>query len=107
MGSIPEIVVDRETGFLCATVEEAAGVVPLLRDLERQACRTRVETTFSRERMIDAYTAVYAKALELRVPPPPGASVLAARDRDYWDRPMAFTDDPAKPRTLRSGNPLA
>ncbi len=107
MGSIPEIVVDRETGFLCESIDEAVSAVPLLRDLERRACRTRVETTFSRERMIDAYVAAYERALELRVPPPPSAAVRAARDHDYWDRPMAFTDDPPEPRTLRSGNPFA
>jgi len=107
MGSLPEIVVEGSTGFLCETVDEAVTAVPRLAGLDRRAARTRVETTFSRERMIDAYVSAYTKALELRVPPPPSAAVLAARDRDYWDRPMAFTDDPPKPRTLRSGNPFA
>ena len=27
-------------------------------------------------------------------PPPPSAERLRAREHDWWDRPMAFTDDP-------------
>ncbi len=107
MGSIPEIVVDGETGFLCDDVEDAVRKVPRLHDLSRRACRRRVESTFSRERMIDAYLDAYARALAAGTPPPPTASALAARDRDYWDRPQAFTDRREKPRTLRSGNPFA
>jgi glycosyltransferase involved in cell wall biosynthesis len=106
MGSIPEIVVDGETGFLCDGVDDAVAKVADLARLSRRACRTRVETTFSRERMIDAYLGAYARALDTRLPPPPSPATLAARNHDYWDRPMAFTDHPEKPRTLFSGNPL-
>jgi glycosyltransferase involved in cell wall biosynthesis len=103
MGSIPEIVVDGETGFLCDSVAEAVARVPELATLERRACRKRVESTFSVERMIDAYLGAYARALELEIPPPPTASQARARRHDYWDRPMAFTDMPPKPRTLFAG----
>jgi glycosyltransferase involved in cell wall biosynthesis len=103
MGSIPEIVVDGATGFLCDDVADAVTNVPLLHRLDRRACRARVESTFSQERMIEAYLAVYRRAVELRSPPPPSAAVRAARDIDYWDRPMGFTDEPPKPVTLRSG----
>jgi glycosyltransferase involved in cell wall biosynthesis len=105
MGSIPEIVVDGETGFLCDDVADAAAKVARLGALSRRACRTRVETTFSRERMIDSYLGAYERALQLGTPPPPSAAMRAARDHDYWDRPQAFTDTPEKPRTLVSGNP--
>ncbi|MBD5636131.1 MAG: glycosyltransferase family 4 protein, partial [Candidatus Eremiobacteraeota bacterium] len=64
MGSIPEIVIDGETGFLCDDVDDASRKVARLRDLSRRACRTRVETTYSREHMIDAYLAAYARALD-------------------------------------------
>jgi glycosyltransferase involved in cell wall biosynthesis len=103
MGSIPEIVVDGETGFLCDDIAAAVARVPDLAGLDRRACRARVESTFSLDRMIDAYLAAYARAVELRSPPSPSSAVRAARDRDYWDRPMGFTDDPPKPLTLRSG----
>ncbi|MBD5633728.1 MAG: hypothetical protein IAI49_04535, partial [Candidatus Eremiobacteraeota bacterium] len=55
---------------------------------------------------IDAYLAAYARALDLRVPPAATAAARAARNRDYWERPMAFTDRPEKPRTLVAGNPF-
>ena len=106
MGSIPEIVVDGETGFLCDDVDDAVANVARLHDLSRHACRTRVETTFSRERMIDRYLDAYATALACGTPSPPNASTRAARGVDYWERPMAFTDMKEKPQTLRSGNPF-
>jgi glycosyltransferase involved in cell wall biosynthesis len=97
MGSIPEIVVDGETGFLCDSVSEAIAKVPSLANLDRRACRARVETAFSRERMIDRYLDAYRAALRLRLPQPPSPEQLAWRARDYWDRPMAFTEFPEKP----------
>jgi glycosyltransferase involved in cell wall biosynthesis len=100
MGSMPEIVIDGVTGFLCGGVEEAVAKVPLLAGLDRRACRARVEQTFSLERMIDRYLDAYAKALELRVPPPPTQSMLRARRHDWWDRPMAYTEIPPKPKNL-------
>jgi len=100
MGSIPEIVVDGETGFLCDTVDDAVAKVPQLAALDRRACRRHVETTFSVDRMIDRYLEAYAKALELGTPPAPAPGTLAAREHDYWDRPMAFTDVPPKPQSL-------
>ena len=106
LGSIPEIVADGETGFLCDDVDDAVAHVPLLGELSRRACRTRVETTFSRERMVDAYLAAYARALELQRPPPATEAARRARERDYWERPMAFTDLPEKPQTLVAGNPF-
>jgi glycosyltransferase involved in cell wall biosynthesis len=106
MGSIPEIVVDGETGFLCDDVDDAVANVPRLRDLSRRACRTRVEATFSRERMIDRYVVAYANALRLGSPPPATSRAIDARNHDYWDRPMAFTDRPPKPANALYGNPL-
>jgi len=107
MGSIPEIVVDGETGFLCDDVADAVAHVPQLAALERRACRARVETTFSHERMLAAYVAAYRIALERRTPATASDRALAAREHDYWDRPMAFTDDPPRPRTLVSGPGIA
>ena len=107
MGSIPEIVVDGETGFLCDDVEAAVARVGELATLDRRACRAHVEARFTSERMLDAYAEAYRRALRLRTPPPPSAARLAARDRDYWDRPMAFTDTPPKPRTLVAGPGIA
>jgi glycosyltransferase involved in cell wall biosynthesis len=96
-GSIPEIVVDGVTGFLCDDDDDAAGNVPHLASLSRSACRAHVETTFSVDRMIDRYLDAYAQALRLRTPAAPTDEQLRWRRHDWWDRPMAFTDHPPKP----------
>ncbi len=100
MGSVPEIVVDGVTGFVCATVDDAVAKVPHLAALDRRACRARVEAEFSVERMIDRYLEAYAAALAQRTPPPPTAEQLHWRKHDWWDRPMAYTDIPEKPHSL-------
>ena len=100
MGSIPEIVVDGVTGFVCADVDAAVGRVPQLASLDRRACRARVEAEFTVDRMIDRYLAVYGRALEEKLPGPPSSEELRARSHDWWDRPMAFTDLPEKPKSL-------
>jgi glycosyltransferase involved in cell wall biosynthesis len=100
MGSIPEIVVDGVTGLLCDGVDEAVAAVPRLASLDRRACRSHVEETFSIERMVDRYLDAYALALELRLPPPPSERVAAQRRHDWWDRPMAYTEIGPKPKNL-------
>ncbi len=97
MGSIPEIVVDGVTGFLCDGVADAVARVPRLAELDRLACRARVETTFTVERMVDRYLGAYAAALRLGLPEPPSDERLRWRRHDWWDRPQAFTDIPPKP----------
>jgi glycosyltransferase involved in cell wall biosynthesis len=100
MGSVPEIVVDGVTGFVCATVDDAIAKVPLLASLDRRACRERVEREFTVERMIDRYLDAYRLALAQKTPAAPTAEQLRWRAHDWWDRPMAFTDIPEKPKTL-------
>jgi glycosyltransferase involved in cell wall biosynthesis len=101
MGSIPEIVVDGVTGFLCDDVAGAVAKVPSLASLDRRACRTRVETKFTVEAMIDRYLGAYETALTLGLPPPPDERKLARRRHDWWDRPMGYTEIPPKPASLR------
>ncbi len=100
MGSMPEIVVDGVTGFLCDGVDEALERVPQLAQLDRRACRRHVEDQFSVDRMIDGYLGAYARALEMRIPPPPTPDQRRARRHDWWDRPMAYTEIPPKPKNL-------
>jgi glycosyltransferase involved in cell wall biosynthesis len=100
MGSMPEIVVDGVTGFLCDGVADAVEKVPRLASLDRSACRAHVEREFSLDRMVDRYLEAYAKALELRLPPPPGKALLEMRRHDWWDRPMAYTEIPPRPENL-------
>ncbi|GAC1532492.1 MAG: hypothetical protein NVS2B8_21300 [Vulcanimicrobiaceae bacterium] len=107
MGSVPEIVVDGETGFVCDDVDSAVARVADLAALDRRACRARVASTFTTQHMLDAYARAYRRALDLRTPPLAAAATRAARDVDYWNHPMAFTDAPPKPRTLVAGPGIA
>ena len=100
MGSMPEIVVNGVTGFLCDNVDDAVEKVPLLSSLDRRACRAHVEREFSLERMVDRYLEVYSTALELGSPQPPSEAMLRIRRHDWWDRPMAYTEIPPKPKNL-------
>jgi hypothetical protein len=100
MGSLPEIVVDGVTGFLCDTVDEAVERVRQLAALDRRACRARVEGEFSVERMVDRYASAYARALEMRLPPAPSERLKEMRRHDWWDRPMGYTEIPPKPKNL-------
>lgn len=101
MGSIPEIVIDGVTGLLCEGVDDAVRKTPDLASLSRHACRRHVEVNFSIERMIDRYLDAYAQALTVKLPPPPTPEQLLARTHDWWDRPMAYTEISAKPKSLR------
>jgi glycosyltransferase involved in cell wall biosynthesis len=101
MGSIPEVIVDGVTGFLCEGVDDAVAKVPRLSSLDRRVCRAHVEAEFTVECMIDRYLDAYASALELRLPPPPSEEKLRWRAHDWWDRPMAFTEIPPKPQSLK------
>jgi glycosyltransferase involved in cell wall biosynthesis len=100
MGSVPEIVVDGVTGFVCDSVDDAVAKVPQLASLDRRACRARVEAEFTVERMIDRYMTAYARAVELQLPSEATAEQLRWRKIDWWERPMAYTEIPAKPHSL-------
>ena len=100
MGSIPEIVVDGKTGLLCDGVDDAVAKVPRLASLDRRKCRARVEAEFTVERMIDRYLGAYELAVERGLPGPPTAEQERMRRHDWWDRPMAYTDIPPKPKSL-------
>ena len=63
-GSMPEVVADGETGFLVDTIDEAVDAVARVPELERTACRTRVEKHFTADRMVERYLEVYRKVLE-------------------------------------------
>lgn len=61
-GSVPEVVADSETGFIVPDVAAAVSAVGDLRQIDRAACRRRVEEHFSLAQMIDGYEAVYRAA---------------------------------------------
>ncbi|MCS6874573.1 MAG: glycosyltransferase family 4 protein [Acidobacteriota bacterium] len=63
-GSIPEIVVDRETGFIVETIDEAVRAVEEVDKLDRRKIRQHVEKNFSAERMLDGYIKVYKEVVK-------------------------------------------
>ncbi len=62
-GSVPEIVVDGETGFIVTGVDGATAAVQRIDEIDRAAARKRVERHFSTERMADGYLRVYEDIL--------------------------------------------
>jgi len=58
-GSVPEVVDDGTTGFVCDTVDEMAAVVERIPSLNRTACRRRCEDCFSAGAIVDAYVNLY------------------------------------------------
>ncbi len=65
-GSMPELIADRETGFLVDTVEEAADAVSNVGHLDRRRCRDDSVSRFSRQTMVKGYLEVYEKILSAR-----------------------------------------
>ncbi len=58
-GSVPEVVEDGVTGFVRDTEDELATAARRIPELDRRACRLRVEQRFSAAAMTDGYEAVY------------------------------------------------
>lgn len=65
LGSCREVIKDGETGFLVASVDEAVQAVERVREIDRAACRRRVQECFSIETMVKAYERVYATIFDL------------------------------------------
>ncbi|MBX4200960.1 glycosyltransferase family 4 protein [Candidatus Parcubacteria bacterium] len=58
-GSMPELVEDGKTGFVCDTVEQMAEAVKKVGQINPVDCRQRVEGLFTIEKMIDGYEKAY------------------------------------------------
>lgn len=62
-GSVPEVIVDGVTGFVVADVDAAVAATGRLREIERGACRARVEAFYSDAAVTDAYVDAYRSML--------------------------------------------
>ena len=62
-GSMPEIIIDGETGYIVADLEQAVRAVTEVQSLDRSACREDVERRFCDTRMVDDYVRVYRQIL--------------------------------------------
>lgn len=62
-GSVPEVVADGRTGFICDTVEEMAALVNRLPELDRRECRREAERRFSDAAIVGEYEELYRRLL--------------------------------------------
>jgi len=60
-GSIPEIIEDGVTGFICDNLEEMVAAIDRLPLIRRQRCRDSFTTRFTVERMVRDYLAIYQR----------------------------------------------
>jgi glycosyltransferase involved in cell wall biosynthesis len=63
-GSVPEVIDDGITGFICADIAGAVDAVARCAELSRERCRARFEQRFSASRMAADYVTVYQQLLE-------------------------------------------
>ncbi|MDH3584007.1 MAG: glycosyltransferase, partial [Phycisphaerae bacterium] len=64
LGSCREVIEDGRTGFLVNNVNEAVQALQKLPEIDRTACRARVQQRFSIDTMADAYEGVYYKIFD-------------------------------------------
>jgi glycosyltransferase involved in cell wall biosynthesis len=62
-GSVPEVVVDGLTGYICDRPEELPAAIQRVGALDPAACRRRVYDCFDLPDMVDGYEAVYRRAI--------------------------------------------
>jgi glycosyltransferase involved in cell wall biosynthesis len=58
-GSVPELILHGQTGYIVDTLEEMATAVKTLDRIDRAECRRDVAARFTVERMVDGYEAIY------------------------------------------------
>jgi glycosyltransferase involved in cell wall biosynthesis len=65
LGSCCEVIEDGRTGFLVNNADEAVQALRRLHEIDRRACRKRVQQRFSIETMVEAYERVYSAIFDL------------------------------------------
>jgi glycosyltransferase involved in cell wall biosynthesis len=65
LGSCREVIEHGQTGFLVGNVHEAVQALDRLGEIDRRACRQRVQACFSIETMVESYERVYQTIFEL------------------------------------------
>ena len=65
-GSVPEVIEDRRTGFICESVDEAAEAVSRVCEIDRAACRERVELNFGTAMNLVRHEQLYERILSPR-----------------------------------------
>jgi glycosyltransferase involved in cell wall biosynthesis len=65
-GSVPEVIDDGVTGFVCDDLEQAVAAVGRVHELSRETCRRVFEQRFTSERMMRDYVSIYRRILDQR-----------------------------------------
>jgi glycosyltransferase involved in cell wall biosynthesis len=65
-GSVPEVVTDGRTGFVCDDLDGLVAAVGRVGEIDPQVCRAEVERRFSVARMVGDYEAVYRRLVARR-----------------------------------------
>jgi glycosyltransferase involved in cell wall biosynthesis len=60
-GSVPEVVVDGKTGFVCGSVAEMKAALEKIDTIKRSDCRAHVQANFSNATMVQGYANVYRR----------------------------------------------
>ena len=63
-GSMPELINDKQTGFLVNTIDEAVNAVAQLPTIKREECRDWATAQFSSEKMVDDYYKLYQQIIK-------------------------------------------
>ncbi len=63
-GAVLEVVKDKKTGFIVRNVKEMAEAIKNIDQIDRSACRKRVEDLFSYQKMVSGYEKVYQEILD-------------------------------------------
>lgn len=57
-GAVPEVIADGKTGYLVHSVDDMAQKIKEIDKIDRRVCRAHVESTFSIDRMVEAYESI-------------------------------------------------
>jgi len=98
-GSVPEVIEDGVTGFVCSDEDEMVAAVARLDELDRARCRAEAERRFSPTAMAAAYERLYDRLLRPSIP--------AARSMAHVDDlpPHTGRAVPTKTRVLQASTP--
>jgi glycosyltransferase involved in cell wall biosynthesis len=67
-GSIPEIIEDGVTGFICDNLDDMTAAIERLPLIQRRHCRESFEARFTVQRMVEDYLTVYERMVETARP---------------------------------------
>jgi len=63
LGSMPELIIHKKTGFLVSDVNEATEAMKSISSINRNKCTEWASSMFSRQKMVESYLKVYKKIL--------------------------------------------